>query len=248
VNLLEPEALVRGFLRHPPDGFATFVSPEGVPGFQAQFDLTTTTDITVRRKLTALPFYRYWCRLLKHRTCFIGTTVSEYTIFPEDVVAARLVRCLKQRYAPDYPFLIIKDLPKASPLVEAARNALADDIACACAAQGFVLIEGQALAYVDIDFTSLDGYVSRMSPGRRKDIRRKLRAREALAIEAVPCGSDRFSSGEILREYYALYLNVFHHSDLHFDLLSADFFQYLLQDSSSGGVVFEYRQGGRLIG
>ena len=53
---------------------------------------------------------------------------------------------------------------------------------------------------------------------------------------------------KVLDEYYELYLNVFRQSEIHFDLLSAEFFRAVLQDPSNGGVVFEYRRGGSLIG
>jgi predicted N-acyltransferase len=186
--------------------------------------------------------------LLKPQACFIGTTVSEYAVFPRDIVPARLVRSIRERYEADCSFLIIKDLPKASPLLKPSSNELADDMVAACKMEGFVLIEGQALAYVAIDFPSLESYISRLSSGRRKDVRRKLRAREALAIEAVPCGRDYLHSADVLKEYYALYLNVYDQSELRFDLLSAIFFKDLLQDASSGGIVFEYRHDRRLIG
>jgi hypothetical protein len=248
LNLLEPEALVRQFLAHPPQAFEAFVSPEGVPAFATRFDLLTTADDALRRRIAALPLYRHWCRLLRPRTCFVGTTVSEYALFPRDLAPEALIRALKDRYADAYSFLIIKDVPQDSPLLDAAGNAHARELAAACKAAGFVLLEGQALAYVPIDFGSTEDYIARLSSGRRKDIRRKLRAREALAIEAVPCGSGRFRSPAVLDEYYGLYLNVFRQSDMHFDLLSADFFRDLLQDAASAGVVFEYRHGGRLIG
>lgn len=247
-NLLEPDPLVHQFLAHPPQDFEAFVSPEGAPAFTTRFDLLTTLDKSVRRHLMALPLYRHWCRLLRPRTCFVGTTVSEYALFPRHVTPAALVAALKERYADEYPFLIIKDVPQSSPLLDAASNAHARDFLAACQTSGFVLLEGQALAYVTIDFTSVDAYISRLSSGRRKDVRRKLRLQQALQIESVPTGSGCFAIPEVLDEYYALYLNVFLQSEIHFDLLSTDFFRALLQDASSGGIVFEYRHDGQLIG
>ncbi len=247
-NSLEPDSLVQQFLAHPPAQFEAFVSPEGAPAFSTRFDLLTTFDKQARRRLMGLPLYRHWRKLLCPRTCFVGTTVSEYALFPPHVAPASLVAALKERYADEYPFLIIKDVPQSSPLLDAASNAHACALLAACKAAGFVLLEGQALAYVTIDFASVDAYISRLSAGRRKEIRRKLRLREALQIEAVPTGSGRFDIPAVLDEYYALYLNVFRQSEIHFDLLSADFFRALLQDASSGGIVFEYRHEGELIG
>jgi hypothetical protein len=247
-NSLEPDTLVQQFLAHPPEEFEAFVSPEGAPAFRTRFDLLTTVDKGVRRRLMGLPFYRHWCKLLRPRTCFVGTTVSEYALFPRNVAPDSLVAALKERYADEYSFLIIKDVPQSSPLLDAASNAYARDLLAACKTAGFVLLEGQALAYVTIDFTSVDAYISRLSSGRRKDIRRKLRLQRTLQIESVPTGSGRFEIPAVLDEYYALYLNVFRQSEIHFDLLSAEFFRELLQDASSGGIVFEYRNDGQLIG
>jgi Acetyltransferase (GNAT) domain len=248
LNLLEPASLVRRFLAHPPDGFEAFLSPEGAPAFATRFNLLTTAEDSVRRRVMALPLYRFWQSLLSPRTCFVGTTVSEYALLPPNLAADRLVSALKQRYAKQYPFLIVKDVPQASPLLDAASNRYAEEIEVACKAAGFVMVEGQALAYVPMDFASVEDYIAQLSSGRRKDIRRKLRARDELAIESVPLGSECFRNPALLDEYYALYLNVFRQSEVHFDLLSAAFFREVLQDGSSGGVSFEYRHRGELIG
>jgi peptidoglycan biosynthesis/recognition FemAB-like protein len=248
LNLLEPASLVRRFLAHPPEGFEAFLSPEGVPAFATRFNLLTTAEDSVRRRVMALPLYRHWQSLLTPRTCFVGTTVSEYALLPPDLAADRLVPALKRRYADRYPFLIVKDVPQASPLLDAASNRYAQEFEAACKAAGFVLVEGQALAYVAMDFASIEDFIARLSSGRRKDIRRKLRARAELVIESVPLGSERFQNPVVLDEYYALYLNVFRQSEVHFDLLSAAFFRDVLQEASSGGVSFEYRHQGKLIG
>ena len=248
LNLLEPESLVRLFVAFPPHAFEAFISPEGTPAFTTRFDLLTTTTDSVRLRVASLPFYRFWSKALMPRTCFVGTTVSEYALFPRALPPASLVEELKARHTPRYPFLIIKDVPQDSPLLDAPDNAHALEVVNACRRAGFVLVEGQALAYVPIDFESIDAYLSRLSASRRKDIRRKLRARADLSVDNVPLGDDRFQDAGVLDEYYSLYLNVYNQSTLHFDLLSATFFRALLQDASTGGISFEYRHAGRLIG
>lgn len=248
LNLLEPVALVRQFLAHPPEGFDAFRSAEGVPAFATRFNLLTTAEDTVRRRIMALPLYRHWQRLLSPRTCFVGTTVSEYALFPAGLAGDRLVSAIKAQYTSKYPFLIVKDVPQASPLLDATSNAYALEVEQACKSAGFVMVEGQALAYVPMDFASIDDYIARLSSGRRRDIRRKLRSRGELAIESVPLGAERFQNSRVLDEYYALYLNVFRQSEVHFDLLSPAFFRDVLQDASTGGVSFEYRHQGVLIG
>ena len=109
-------------------------------------------------------------------------------------------------------------------------------------------MEGQALAFVPIDFSSTDEYLSRLSKSRRKNLRRKLKSRERLDIEAVPLGDARFGSLDVLEELYGLYLGVYAQSEIHFDLLTRDFFAGLLQSREIGGVVFCYRHEGELVG
>lgn len=247
-NVLEPPGLLRAFLTHPPRDFAAFITCTGAPAFRARFDLLTTADAATRRRIGRLPLYARWKDTLRPRTCFVGTTVSEYAPLPRGRDAAAAVAALLQAHAPAQPFLVVKDIPQDSPLLDAADNRRAADFAEACAAAGCVLVAGQALAYVPIDFADADAYLARLSHARRRDIRRKLRARAALQIEALPTGADCFRDARVLEHYYALYLAVYRQSELHFDLLTPAFFQAVLQDAGSGGVVFAYRRAGELIG
>ena len=107
-NLLEPPALVRHFLAHPPSGFAALSLASGTPAFVAHFDLLTTADDALRRRVTGLPLYDLWGRLLRPRTCFVGTTVSEYALFPAAADADALVAEWLAGPARAHPFLIVK--------------------------------------------------------------------------------------------------------------------------------------------
>jgi hypothetical protein len=247
-NLLEPPALVRHFLAHPPHDFSTLTTPLGVPAFIARFDLLTTADDALRQRISGLPLYRIWGRLLRPRTFFIGTTVSEYALFPLDTDADTLVRGWRARYARRHPFLIVKDIPQESPLLDRASNACAREVAAACARHGFVLLEGQALAWVPVDFETTDDYLARLSAARRKDIRRKLRARAALEIEEIATGAAFFDDASVRAEFYALYLEVHQQSEIHFDLLTREFFDAVLRDAECAGMVFVYRHNGQMIG
>jgi hypothetical protein len=247
-NLLEPLALVRHFLDHPPTGFTAVTLPTGTPAFIARFDLLTTADDDLRKRVTGWPLYSRWSRWLRPRTCFIGTTVSEYALFPAQANAQTLVAEWMSDPAARQPFLIVKDIPQESPLLDHASNAQAREVAAACERAGFVLLEGQALAWVPIDFESGDDYLARLSPSRRKDIRRKLRSRDDLDIEEIPTGAACFNDARVRDEYYERYLEVYAQSEIHFDRLSRPFFDALLQDATCGGLVFVYRHEGRLIG
>lgn len=248
LNQLEPESLIGHFMENPPKGFRAQFSPDGIPAFTANFDALTTVDAPVRRRVQGWPLYRFWSRLLQLRTCFIGTTVSEYVWLPAQVEPHELARRLRSRGGRDCSLLVVKDLPCASPLLDASANAYSAAFEIACRREGFVLLEGQALAWVSVDFATTDEYLARLSPGRRRDIRRKLRSREALDITVVPTGSAIFLDQPSLDRFHALYLQVHAQSEIHFDLLSAEFFAGVLRDSTSGGVVFVYEVQGRMIG
>jgi hypothetical protein len=158
LNLIEPESLVRHFVAHPPEGMTTGLSDDGVPIFSTHFDLLTTADARLRRK--------------------------------------------------------IESLPLDSPLVSHSANSYADELVEAYRRHGCAVLTGQALAYVPIDFDSIDQYLGRLSAARRKDFRRKLRDRRDLKIEIVPTGSETLRDPIAVKELYAMYLNVFRQSSI----------------------------------
>jgi hypothetical protein len=248
ISQLEPDALLAAFMAQPPIGFTAGYSPQGMPGFVAPFDLLTTADDGLRTRVAALPLYRRWSRLLRWRTRFAGSTVTEYAPLPPDVPPAELAKGLKAAWGRECKLLIVKDIAQDSPLLTDTESVYARAFAAACKAEGFVLLEGQALAWVPIDFASDDEYLARLSHSRRKNIRRKLRSRANLDIEIVHTGAARFHDEATLAAYYALFDNVYAQSEIHFDRLSADYFRLLLQDADSGGVVFVYRHEGKMIG
>ena len=246
INLVEPAALVTSFRSHPPEGFTplNFLAP----AFETKFDLLTTLEPAVKRRLDALPLAGRWQEALRPQTAFIGTTVSEYALFPSAIAPEDLVRTVVEEMTPRWQFVIVKDLPMEATLVGADAWAYSQRIAAACRAAGFVLLEGQALAYVPLDFDSIDAYLGRLSRSRRKDLRRKLRQRRALEIEALATGDPRFADDAFLTEIYRLYHNVYAQSEVHFDFLSKSFFLAVLRNATAHGILFTYRAEGALIG
>lgn len=243
-NLLEPAAFIRHFQDHPPEGFVSLALDDELPAFATRFDLLTTLEPRVRRRLDALPFSRVWQRLLRPMTCFIGTTVSEYALLPRE----QLVHGLLSRLAAEYSFLIIKDLPTEATLIGDAALMYSSRCAEECRDRGFVLVEGQALAYVPIDFSSTDEYLSRLSHARRKNVRRKLRSRGAVDVQVIATGDPCFNEERFLATLYELYCNVYEQSEIHFDRLTPQFFRAVLRDAEVHGIVFLYRAAGALIG
>ena len=109
-NLVEPTELIQHFQKSPPEDFLVLELASKVPAFSMKFDLFTTMETATRRKLEALPFSRWWRRLLHPYTCFVGTTVSEYAPFPISTPPEALIQELLADKMDIYPFLIIKDI------------------------------------------------------------------------------------------------------------------------------------------
>ncbi|MCL2591193.1 MAG: GNAT family N-acetyltransferase [Betaproteobacteria bacterium] len=243
----EPAALVDHFMRHPPGGFEPFTCATGMPGFWTMFDLLTTADEQLLALIGKLPGNRFLRRALRWRTCFMGSTVSEFCPLPHGGAEA-LVQGMFVAWSGKTALLLVKDIPCNAPFLGAEANRLADQLVDACKANGFFMVEGQALAWVPIDFADEGAYLARLSASRRRDIRRKLRRREEMRIEIVATGDPRFAEPAFAAELYAQYLEVYNQSEIHFDLLRPEFFAAVLRDPSLDGRVFLYHWKDRLIG
>lgn len=254
---LEPPGLLGHFLAHPPEGFAARPFAGGMPGFIADFDLLTTADEQLLATLAKLPGQRALRHLLTWRTCFAGSTVSEYLPLPAQTAQrtaqhpapAALLSAWLQDWQRSTRLLILKDIALPTELLPEDETRYSGALLQACTARGFVIVEGQALAYVPIDFASEDEYLARLSSSRRKDIRRKLRARQGLHVQVLATGDACFADEALLARLYALYQQVYAQSELHFDRLSAGFFRAVLQDAALEGRVFLYTTAaGELVG
>ncbi|NVZ19256.1 GNAT family N-acetyltransferase [Pseudomonas costantinii] len=245
---MEAQSLVDSFVQHPPAGFDAQLSKQGLPYFFTRFDLLTTADDAFRARLRGWPGYGVWSAWLHIDTCFIGTTVTEYSVFPRGVEPQDLAQWLQTECVPHRKLTILKDLPVNSPLLSAEDNLYAQALIEACTQRGFINVEGQALAYVPIDFQNIDEYLSRLSHSRRRNIRRKLRSREQLRIETLNTGDARFNDQQWQQDLYRLYKAVYDQSEIHFDLLTPEFFTQLLTDAGSGGHVFFYWHEDELVG
>lgn len=246
-NLLEPPAFAALFREHPPAGFAVGAGYSGLPLFFTDFDLLTTLEPATRSRLEKIPF-SVLTRRLTFPACFAGTTVTEYAPLPGNAAPADLVADLLHNQGNSRSLAIIKDMPDASPLLGEDDNAYAEELGRVAVERGFIPVEGQALAYLPLDFGTIDGYVAGLSPGRRKDLRRKMKTRDGIEMEVLPLGDSRFADPAFLAELYAMYLDVYEQSRIHFDLLTPSFFTALLGNGEIGGVVVCYRHRGVLAG
>jgi|GEM_PF-101804 len=248
----EPAYLSDLFFRFPPRNFTAYRAANGLPLFSCLFNLLTTLEPEQLRRLKTHSFYPRLAKFLSYRTLFVGTTVSEFTPLPQEfsASAARNTVSGLLRQAKKYPFLIVKDLPReASSLISPELVSEAQRFDRALAAKGFMSVEGQALAYVPVDYADVDEYIARFSKTRRKDFRRKMKAGERLKIDILYKGDSAFYDRAQLAEYYRLYEQVYRQSEVHFDFLSPDFFKALLQEAGEGLRFITYRdEAGRLIG
>ena len=248
LNSLEPPGLIQHFMHCPPEGFETVVSTIGQPGFRVKFDLLTTVDAGTLRFVNALPAAGLVRRMLTWRTLFWGTTVTEYLPVPSQVDGPASVESMLTTWRRSSRLCVLKDIPNQSPLLTDAERVAAAELIDACKNTGFILIAGQALAYVPIDFENVGEYLSRFSSVRRKNIRRKMRARADIQTETMKTGCERLNNAEFLNELYELYLNVYKQSEIHFDKLTPEFFSAVFKDPSLDGYLFLYCSAGQLIG
>lgn len=247
-NLVEPDFYPDLFLYHPPLGFTAGYAADSLFYFKTRFGLLTTLENDVRAKVEKLPLFRYWSDWLNWSACFIGTTITEYAPLPSGIAPNRLFDSLASQLTGRQTLTVLKDLPVDSPLLSAAENEYSQRLVEESIRRGFFELEGQALAYVPIDFSSIDDYLSRLSSGRRKDLRRKLKAAGLLSIDILPTGDPVFVRETVLDEFYAMYLEVFQQSHVQFDLLSRDFFKTILNNKKLNGLVITYRYNGILAG
>lgn len=245
-NQLEPQSLVDAFLKHPPATFQLHTEC-GDHFFSTNFDLLTTLEAPLRQRLLGSPGYRHWSKWLQRPTGFLGTTVTEYSLLPQEQTVSQVIEGIATAMQTQ-DLTIIKDLPINSPLLSAEDNQYSQQLIEYATQHGFLSVEGQALAYVPIDFVDQADYLSRLSKSRRKNLKRKLKSLQQLEIEVVATGDHRFQDAEFRAELYALYLEVYQQSEIHFDLLTAGFFDQILQDQQAQGRIFFYRYQQQLVG
>ena len=243
-NLVKQREYRDLFLRHPPIGFEVCESKYGLSVFKTDFDILTTLDPKTARRLRNIPFLS---RLLRLRAGFIGATITEYAPLPDSLSGKELVQFILEEYA-EQSLTIIKDIPLDSPLLTAEENDFAHELTREAETRGFFVIEGQALAYVAVDFESVDEYLGRLSRSRRKDLRRKMKAGERLDVSVVRFGDSRLRDEEFLAELYAMFKAVYERSEIQFDLPAGSFFRELLTGKAGDGVVMLYYAGGELAG
>lgn len=100
---------------------------------------------------------------------------------------------------------------------------------------------GLPTAWLDIDFSSIDEYLERLSSGTRKDMRRKLRAGEALRVEW------RDNIDDIQERVTDLYLQTRANAEFNFEELTGEYFAAVLREMPGRASCATYWLGDRLV-
>jgi len=105
----------------------------------------------------------------------------------------------------------------------------------------FSTVAGMPTASLDIDFTSIDEYLSRLSSSTRKDMRRKLRSLDRLRVEY------RTTINDVLAEIMTLYHDTRNRSEWEFEELTPGYFQGVLARMPERSFCTLYYAGDQLL-
>lgn len=210
------------------------------PAFLCDYGLETTLE---RGRLTKAieTLRRFVPRLLKVRLACIGSPCTETGQIgirpdvPEHWRKALLLDLLRYFRADaekaGYNLVALKDIPQPLPT----------PLARALDMEQFAAMEGMATAGLNIDFTSVDAYLERLSAGTRKDMRRKLRNASAIKIERVT------DLGPHLDRFMELYKATRERSEWQFEDLTSAYFEGVLKNLPSHSFCTVYTVEGKVL-
>jgi len=210
-----------------------------VPAFITDYRLDTTLTGTLRQLTDTLS--RWFPRLLRQRMLSFGSPVAEicHLGFAPGTPAAeqrRLLDAILAR-AEDHArqcrvrMFAVKD--------SAARQ---DRLWAASAqAQRLRRQPGLPTAFLDMQFTSLDEYLSHLSKATRKDMRRKLKAAHELRVEW------RDNIDDIAPEIMRLYQCTFANAEFNFEQLNAAYFAHVLAELGGRASCATYWLGDKIV-
>jgi predicted N-acyltransferase len=211
-----------------------------MPAFITDYLLETTLEDGALRRVVQRA-RRYFPGFLKLKLACLGSPCTETGApgFHRDVPAAErpalFARLLSefQLYAKTRGCSLrgIKDVPE--PHMAQFRATFEQ--------QGFAFIPGLPTAWLDIDFDTIDTYMNRLSPGTRKDMRRKLKSLANITVET------RSDLGHLLPRIMALYQETRNRSEWQFEALTPDYFTGILQHMNGRSFCTLYFSGDTLL-
>lgn len=208
------------------------------PGFVTDYSLDTTLTDLGRRAVAAVR--RLAPRAFTLKLGALGSPCTE-TVglgFAPDLsedrradVLARVIEAFEaDALASGCGLLALKDTPGP------------DEALWDAAAPGFKPVTGLPTAHLDIDFPTIETYLARLSSGTRKDMRRKLRIREALQIEV------RQDIEGLEADVHRLYADTRARADMQFEDLTPAYFTGVLERMAGRALCVLYRRDGELLG
>lgn len=210
-----------------------------VPAFVIDYPLDTTLTGPLRRVTDAVT--RVFPRLLRQRMLCLGSPVGEicHLGFRPGLDAAqqrRLLAAIMDK---------VEEYTKQQRvhMIAVKDASAAQDQLWAQTMQAHRLRRqpGLPTAVLEVRFTGIDDYLRSLSPGTRKDMRRKLKAGKALRVEW------RRDIDGIGDQIMRLYSATMQRSDLNFEELTAEYFSGVLRELGPHASCVTYWLGERLV-
>jgi predicted N-acyltransferase len=211
-----------------------------MPLFLTDYQLETTVELKSLFRLTKR-IRRHWPGFLTLKLACLGSPCTETGApgFHAGVPATRrpaLLALLLQGfelYADSQRCALrgVKDIPETQ---EDVLRGVFDEA-------GFAATPGLPTAWLDVDFTSLDEYLGRLSAGTRKDMRRKLKSEQHIRVEM------RTDFADLLPRVMTLYMETRDRSDLQFEVLTSGYFRGVLDNLPGRSLCFFYYAGETLL-
>ena len=211
-----------------------------VPGFVTEYRLDTTLTGPLKRATKAIAHVAP--RLLGIPLVSLGSPVGEIChlgFAPDageserrrltDALVARLFDFANERRI---GMIAVKD---ASGADDALWSAV-------CGEAGLRRMPGQATALLDVRFRSLDDYLGSLGPSTRRDMRRKLRARDSVRVEW------RAEIDDVLDRIMALYRQTLAKAEYTLEELTPAYFAGVMRDPRRRALCATYWLGETLIG
>lgn len=209
------------------------------PAFITDFDLATTLNPVGHRMIAAARKVAPRAFTLKLGSLGSPCTEDVGVGFARDLPLqdrGPALRALMQGFQADAlaagcSLMAIKDTPAVD----------ADLWDAAARADGFRPIAGLPIAHLDIDFPDMEAYLARLSPGTRKDMRRKLRALDRISVEV------REDLAGLEEAVLALYADTRARAEMQFEDLTAAYFTGVLERMRGRALCVLYRADGELL-
>ncbi|HEX6833577.1 MAG TPA: GNAT family N-acetyltransferase [Rudaea sp.] len=210
-----------------------------VPGFLTDYRLDTTMTGAMRRLANGVT--RVFPRLLRQRMLSLGSPVSEvchlgFALGSKDAQQRRWLDAILARAE--------EHAREQRAQMIAIKDAGAEQDALWSSASGEIGLRrqpGLPTAALDVRFDSIDAYLESLSAGTRKDMRRKLKAGQALRVEW------RDNIDDIRERVMELYRQTHAHAQLDFEELTADYFAGVLREMPGRSSCATYWAGERLV-